>query len=316
MNLVIIQAIGDLKYIGSLGLQPDITTLLYYDYLSIDDELKTVFPGYSVRKLEYPRVVKYYSFSELNRIKVRLDRIGVVKEKAKVFYFSNYFDFVTRILIERFLKYHYEIYLIDMDHEHLKNLKSSHSLNALLMRFWIRSIKGTRVVRYGTRDIFEFSSLPNISTLKVDMDRSRVSIDYPKKTIILLEENFVVDDIYAAYEVELQHILTVLVSAGFDIIVKPHPRIGSSKLQCLQDFDLFESRLPLEFFNFGPNVLICGFYTTGFRLLETHNMPISFFRLLSVRVEVDKLQRLRYLQDFDVFLPESFRALNDRLYAF
>jgi len=315
MNLVIIQAIGDLKYVSALKLDASSTRIFYYDHLDIENEIRSLLPDYHLFKINYPKKIKYYSLNELDRLRVELITTVRYLEVFRVFYFSNYFDFATRIVLEYLVKNGVDVFFVDEDHEHLKNMKPSFTLNSVLMRFWIRSIRGTRVIRFGSRDIFEFKPFWNANTLRVKSNISKLNVNYCRKTVIFLEENWEADNIFSNYQEELKSVLDLILIAGFQLLLKPHPRIGLSNLNCLQDFEEFHSKLPLEFFKFGSNVTIFGFYSTAFRQLESDNTPISLFQLFSCRLRHDKEQRLAYLKGYNLHLPESMKELNDLLYV-
>lgn len=187
------------------------------------------------------------------------------KEGAEVYFFTYYFDWAAFFFLKRLSKKNV-VRLIDVYGYH--RMKSSQvSFVDRIKRIALLYITGVffditdgmneRIIafpyrRFGIRE----------SKLEIDPDALRGYMyrvgEKKQKNMLFFESNGAENDMFVGYEDKLKEVVSGFDKAGWTVYVKPHPRLGYSKLIDDLPAEVIEEYIPAELVDIGGFDAVCG----------------------------------------------------------
>jgi len=210
---------------------------------------------------------------------------------CEVYYSSNKYDWLTFAFIADLARSNKVIY-----YEHIskaipykkKGLLSAKQLVKLLIYFYL------------TRVIFHYEFVNDIGVISFNHDKFGISereIRVSKKiytkyaynvkdiplqnSILFFESNDINDDGMPNYEETLRSIVNFFIQKGFALYIKPHPRLGYSKILDEYNVAILPAYIPGEFIAYSQFSAIVGILTVAIAKIA-HTSDITVYSLIEL----------------------------------
>jgi hypothetical protein len=220
----------------------------------------------------------------------------------KVYFFSNNYDYVTAFFIEklqyRSLVYFYDIYKIDG--EDIINTATiiKKTLSKLLFGTSIKFFNLPPSIAYQyiydrkkVKEIDLSAIVNNLNNYKHNISK----INNTKKNLLLFESNGETSEDFINYNQDMISILDTI-SREYNIYIKPHPRLGYSKICNQYDINIIKSYIPSELVSLNNFDLIVGIDSTSIATSK-HNNIKSLIHLFSFKDKTRKEYIMAYLNN-------------------
>ena len=240
-------------------------------------------------------------------------------KNAKIYFFSQYFDYVTPIFLSR-LDRSNEFYFINIYKPELKLTSTSFIRKIFFKVFDLFFNVKLYPTKIGIIPSY-FYKLPT-STNEIELE-TKVPEKFQKNhthndktSILLFEANGNTEPYFTNYSKDLEKLIS-LISSRFKIYIKPHPRLGySPSLNDNSKFTIVSGRTPSEFIN--PNQFSCilGIETSGTKdFVEKHPHVYSIIDLFSFKDNADEFYKshLKTISNNKMKFITSFDELNKKL---
>jgi hypothetical protein len=185
-----------------------------------------------------------------------------------VFFFSQYFDYVTGILISR-LSRNNNIFFIDIFKPELKITPPTLAQKIFIKGFYQLFRLKLYYTLIGTTPAYFFKLPEGTKSLKIETNipvqyKQRYG-DTSKKNILLFEGRGDLQAYFTNYNFEFSTLLDSLLK-DYHVYIKPHPRLGtldSLKKNKSNNLHLLKKEIPAEFISANSFDLILGIETTA-----------------------------------------------------
>jgi len=314
-NIIIFsQAPRDLRYIIELvnSLATKINLTIYvinlktnYDYLnSINLNARIIYLKTSINRNIFDFIRNYFIL--LNIHYKYFKNINCYE----VYYFSGVYDYVVPYIIER-LKRKNTIYFIDI-YKHIFNRKKI-CLKDRIKELFISLLLNVKFqyVYIGTNKIYR-CLISDVSVKEIILNKSKYICNFDNisiNTILLFETDVKTTPYYKNYEEDLKKIIEVL-EKKFKIYIKPHPRLGYTKLLENYNVKILPQNIPGEFININNFLYILGMHSTiladiainnskVYSLLNLFSMEKQNYLTLKKYLDIHSNNRIKYLNCLD-----------------
>jgi len=220
--------------------------------------------------------------------------------KAKIYFFSNNYDYVTAFFIEK-LQINNSIYFTDIYDINGKEINNTRNL---LKKILVKLLLGINIKFFKIGDVFAYQYLYNkqyITKVVINIDNSRLemykykvnSLNVEKEKLLLFESNGEQDTSFLHYKEDLDSILTIL-EHKYIIYIKAHPRLGYSKvLNKYKHVKYIEDFIPSELINTKQFSIILGIDSTAIATSRHSNI----YSLLDI-FAYKNIKRKEYLRQY------------------
>ncbi len=231
--------------------------------------------------------------TRLNLEKIRIKKLKNIHE-AEIYFFSNYYDFSTMYFLKH-LKQNNKICFID--HYLLpftSNSKASIYEKCRQLAIFLASNMKCDFILLQRIPIFNASSYEKI---KVDIWLDQVWIehymiklgDLDSKIALILDSNEQECGEYKNFELIVKVMVDILLKYNYSIIVKPHPRVGYSKIYNSLSVRIADSWIPSQLFDPSGIRAVIGIGSTGLtRHYPAPHKKINSISLLKILDSYDK----------------------------
>jgi len=187
---------------------------------------------------------------------------------AKIYFNSKDFDFGTYYFIGKLYSSN-TVYFYDF-YKHEGDIATSLPLRNILQKLLLSCIVGNRVsyIKMGSCFVprFEYRGMGiKEVVLRTNPDNlTKYMFDVPvsvKRRILLYESNGQQDPRFVDYGKTLEEILRVFADCEFEVFIKPHPRLGYSRLLTGRGLNFIESYIPAEMIKYESFQYVIGFAT-------------------------------------------------------
>lgn len=196
---------------------------------------------------------------------------------AKVYFFANNYDYVSAYCIEKLMKnntiYFYNIYKI--------NGNAIVKLSTALKSFLTKILFGINIKFFKIADTYAYQYLYDKEKvieleLKVEeneLEKYKYKIaknDNNKKNLLFFESNGQIDKSFKNYEKDVKSIMNRLI-AKYNIYIKPHPRLGYSKIIEQYNINIIDDYIPSELVNMDAFDMVVGIDSTSIATSQHYN---------------------------------------------
>jgi hypothetical protein len=240
---------------------------------------------------------------------------------AHVYFFSIYYDWLTFFFIKELSRYNQVSYFESESRDDSGYTKKM-SLKNILYRTALHYITGIKfnftiperneiVFDYIKYNIIKESVDTNSELIQKYLCRQVVS----RKSLLLLETDPSSYDIFVNYIENLTTVLELIRQYGYDLYVKPHPRLGYSK--CVDPFlnELLPSNIPAEFIDISNFKIVikiestCRFYSdkTVYSIIDLFEFKNTAFKegyYNTLKQTNPEIHFLRSVDDFKKILGQ------------
>jgi hypothetical protein len=227
----------------------------------------------------------------------------------KVYFFSNNYDYVTAYFIEK-LQYRSDIFFYDIykiNGENIINTVTIIKKNIIKLLFGINikffnlppSIAYQYIYdRKKVKEIDLRSIVKNLNSYKYNISKT----DSIKMNLLLFESNGETSNDFVNYNQDMINILDTI-SNDYNIYIKPHPRLGYSKICDNYNINIIKSYIPSELVSLNRFDLVLGIDSAAIATSNHHNNKcilelFNFYdknRLLYIQKYLEKLSKNRLL---------------------
>jgi hypothetical protein len=236
----------------------------------------------------------------------------------EVYFFSNNYDYVTASFIEklqnRSLIYFYNIYKID----------GEEIINAVtvIKKILTKLLFGINIKFFTLPPNISYQYIYNNKKVK-EIDLSGIvkdlniykcnisKINNTKKNLLLFESNDEISNNYINYKQDMINILDS-VSSDYNIYIKPHPRLGYSKVCNNYNINIIKSYIPSELVSLNSFDLILGIDSTAIATSK-HNNIKSLIHLFSFDNINTKECSIRYLNNLSKTKIDYIKSIEEIL---
>lgn len=247
INIFVVNVYNNYKYLNSLKLNAEIS------FIPLIGQKKTIQFIEHVLNLKslYRKTFKHSS-------------------NNKVYFFSLNYDYVTAFFVNKLSlnnNVHFcDIYSINGPEINNIFLSIKKILCEYLLGFNIKFFMNGSTLTY--QYVFKNTNIKvsNIEIKKslIDCYKFKISIKSKsnKKSVLLFESNGMVENYFVKYENDLKELIISLISE-YKVYIKPHPRVGYSKI--LNDYDLkiIEDYIPSELLSYNDFSILLGIESTA-----------------------------------------------------
>lgn len=241
-----------------------------------------------------------------------------------VYFFSHFYDWITFSFVGK-LSITQTVYFIDhYDHILSSNTQQTtikDKIRLVLFEF-ITGVK-LRWFYSGTIKKLEFLyenfKIKRIVSKDINEDifemYSQKVYSDARASILLLESDLSVDERYESYQETIFNIIEVLVNNGFNVCLKPHPRLGYSKILEKHIYMKLPDYIPGEFIDVSDFTAIIGVSTVLLATLARYKKVkvYSVLDLFKIKNKKDKELMRKYLvkmSDNKITFINKFKDLN------
>ena len=236
-----------------------------------------------------------YSF----KLRMMYKKLFSSSENAQVYFFSNNYDYVTAFFIEK-LQLRNSVNFCDIyniDGEEVKNKIIFIKIMLIRVLFGIK-IKFFRLLPDTAYQYMYNKTRMNEIALEVDRKRLQnylytIERNKNRKSLLFFESNGEIDTSFANYKHDLCKILDNI-SDKYSIYVKPHPRLGYSKLLENYNVEMIPNYIPSELVNTQSFDMVLGIDSTSIATIE-HANAYSLINLFEFVDEKRKVYLIDYL---------------------
>ncbi len=316
--IILIQAPADIKYAFELYEKHKATARIsmycinvkgMYDFI---DSQKLILDNLVF--IPYDFKMSYKNPFKLIKVKRKLEEIfknyflGI--EEQRIFFFSHFFDFLSFFLLAR-LSSRNEITFINHYDDTIKldysRAKSSLKLvhKKMILR-WATNIDFEFFV-FGKKLIIEFPYYRyNIKQVKKETVEKPVIDKYsykPKKSkapkVLFLEMDYKKVNIHKNYKEITTMLISHVKNIGYELYIKPHPRLGYSKFLNKETNTFVNAAIPAEFIDTKEFDLVIGINSSALAFLAEKNdsVVISLLCLYEYYDYHVKERAVNYLND-------------------
>jgi hypothetical protein len=253
----------------------------------------------------------------LSKIKTELKAAKELFKGSTVYFFSNYFDYATFFFLNKLRRQSRIIFLDIFDLQRPE--KRSIGLWSRGRKRLFEILTGGRLAVTGTGDK-EVLTYP-YEHYGLEREKAGESVTIPErylyrgktgpvsaKRALLFESNEELGGRFSNYEQEMVGVLEVVSQNGFEVHLKPHPRLGCSSF--LTRFStVIPERIPSEFLDYAAFSLVLGVDTAAlvFPAQTGHPAVVSILRLLTAVDEKVREDSSAYLAN----LSPNIRIVGD-----
>jgi hypothetical protein len=236
------------------------------------------------------KIIKFIFFVfELRR---RYKSLFQNQQGLTVYFFAVNYDYVTAFFIERLLKnnevYFFDVYKKDGPKVHgLKNLLNKTILKALFgirVKYWLFSDSMAYQYLFDKNKVHEVKLTVNEESLS--KYKTGITTKMDRRSLLYLDSNDAMDGIFTNPERDLASIFDEL-SKIYDIYIKPHPRLGYSKVLDKYNVEVVGVGIPSELLSYNNFEVVLGVYTTSLATI-VHENKISIISLLEFNNSLTK----------------------------
>lgn len=243
ITIFVINVYGNYTFLKNLNLNAKI---IYIPHKKIKNPFNLISMLLHLRKNIYP-VVENFS-------------------GAEIFFFSQYFDYVTGVLIER-LKEKNTIYFIDNYKQNLKEepLKLIEKIFLYLFKLFFKTQFFYSKVGSFRAYFFKLPSNTITTDVKSSLPKSyKQNFANPsEKNLLLFEGRGDLKEYFIHYEEDFEAILDTL-PKDYKVYIKPHPRLNYSPfIDRFDNIHIINKDIPSEFLNEENFTVILGIETTA-----------------------------------------------------
>lgn len=273
-------------------------------------------------KLSFKNLIKIIN-TKLNLAKIYKKYFSRTQD-YEIYFFSHFFDFVTFYMLHRLNKSNKIRFINHYDDKASKYFKRpSISFRLLIIRYIYKIMTGINFDFYKrhTGDKHYFIEFPyadyGIKEIKENILRKEVYKKYSYrvvankkgKRVLLLEMDYKKVNIFNNYENTTKKIINRIKSEGFEIYIKPHPRLGHSYFLDDINVNFIEKYVPAEFIDEDIFDLIIGISSVALAYFaeKGNKKVISLINVYNYKFEEDKQRSIEYLNDLsgNVYFAKS-----------
>lgn len=222
-----------------------------------------------------------YIFNERRRLKRLYNKYFAQVKGSDVYFFSHFYDWMTFAFISRLVKYN-EVYFIDhydTDGSQGGYIAKNISLKKKAWLFLMKYITDIRFQWFLTSDKtyklrfpFERYGIKRLVAPVIPkeiFEKYSYNQKYKENAVLLFDSN---EQDLLHYREIMKDIVQRLKEKGFNIVIKPHPRLGYMKmLEQLTD-EMIPSHIPGEFINVHSFSAILGTFTVAIAKLAKNGV--------------------------------------------
>ena len=227
---------------------------------------------------------------------------------AKIYFNSKHFDFGTYYFLRK-LHYSNTVYFFDL-YKHKGDITTSFPLRYILKKLLLNCIVGNHIsyMKVGAHlfPIFDYSHMKIeeivLKTNPDNLSKYMFEVQVPfKRSILFFESNGQMDTHFVDYGKTLDQVLDVFRQSGFEVFIKPHPRIGYSRMLDDHGFIFIESYVPGEMIQIENFDYVIGFASTSLTIAIDggKTKALSLIDLLDYKSADNKAMMKEYLLRFN-----------------
>jgi len=227
---------------------------------------------------------------------------------ANIYFNSKHFDFGTYYFIKK-LHNSNTVYFYDL-YKHKGDIITSLPLRNILQKLFLNCIVGSHIsyIKVGSRlfPTFDYSDMRIeeivLKTNPDNLSKYMFKVQVPfKRSILFFESNGQRDPQFVDYGKTLDQVLRVFRQSGFEVFIKPHPRVGYSRMLDGYGFSFIESCVPGEMIKIENFDYVIGFNTTSLttKIDGGKTKVLSLIDIVDYKSADDKAMMKEYLLRFN-----------------
>ncbi|MGE4444668.1 MAG: hypothetical protein AB7E37_06860 [Candidatus Altimarinota bacterium] len=271
IKIFVVSVYNNYKFLSSLNLE--VQELKFIPFISIKNPFKAFVYSFKLKFVYY----KYFQ-KEVN---------------SKVYFFSDNSDYITSFFINKLSKKN-KILFVDIFNiygEKISNIK------LYLIKLIAKILFGVDIEFFKIVNKISYKYKFNkFNKIKINLDKSKlnhylynIKCENNSKKNILFIESKIPDGIFRNYDKDLINCMNKIIKE-YNIYIKPHPRLGYSKIIDNYNVKIIDNYIPAEFIDIKSFDMIFGIISSSISTIE-HKNKISLINFFSF---IDEKQKLFY----------------------
>lgn len=277
VKIFVVNVYNNYRFLWSLNL--DVVELKFIPFISIKNPLKAFVYSFKLNFIYYKYLQK------------EID--------ADVYFFSDNSDYITSFFINKLSKNNkvFFVDLFDIEGEKINNIK------LYLINIITKILFGINIEFFKLQNTISYKYKSNkLNKIKIYLDKNKlkhyifnIECEINSKKNLLLIESKVAEGTFKNYDKDLIDFMDKNIEK-YNIYVKPHPRLGYSKVLDSYNIKVIDDYIPAEFINISSFDIVVGVISVSIATLEHHNKVclINFFDFFN---EDDKFFYINYLNE-------------------